>query len=763
MQTLDSITSTLGKAEPGMRRLRPASSTPRAFTESGANGSTPPRGIPRPAGVARRGRADFSAPPVPARHIPRPRLAKRLAQEREATVIVLAAPAGYGKSALLAEWAARDARPFAWLDMTADDDDGTNLLRSLSAALGSLAPGAERPSTGSVLVLDEAHRLRSRLSLEILAELAADVPPGVTLVVAFRSEPQLRLGRLRAAHRLLQIGPSELAMNADEAVQLLTAAGVDSGDALAEQLVERSEGWPACMSLAASALGAGAGDGARPSSIRGSDHAVAAYLREEIFAPLDAEERSLLRRAAVLEHLSGELCDAALDREGSAQILHELAASTMILIPQDPAHTWYRCHALVRDALLAELEACEAAELPRLHARASGWYADHGDTDRAIGHAVAAGDAERVGRLLWEDAPRLLCEGPGDLQRWLSAFAAVEIASSPQLALASAHDHLGRGDLVTARHWGHVGAEALGREAPGEGAASLEAGVLLIDAAAGVGGLDELATNAGRAYDLAPRAGPLRPLCCLLRGVAMHLAGEREDARRYLREGAHAYTSTMPAAAPLCLTQLALMDIEDDDWELAGDGTARALSWLAARDLDGQPTAALTVAVWALTMARAGRADEAKTSLTRASQMLERLADFMPWYEVETRIVLARTCIQLADVAAARALLSQASRLARRALPAPRLVAWMDDAWGEIDGVSAAALSGPGSLTMAELRVLRFLPSHLSFREIGERLHVSGNTVKSQAHAVYAKLDASSRNEAVVQAAALGLIEAPMA
>ena len=156
---------------------------------------------------------------------------------------------------------------------------------------------------------------------------------------------------------------------------------------------------------------------------------------------------------------------------------------------------------------------------------------------------------------------------------------------------------------------------------------------------------------------------------------------------------------------------------------------------------------------------RRGRGDEAKCDVTRAIHLVDQFDGFMPWYEVETRILIARASIGLADVATARASLSHASRVLRRISDAPEFHAWLDDGWADIDEHSASALTGPASLTIAELRILRFLPTHLSFREIGERLHVSTNTVKTQAHAVYRKLDASSRSGAVARARDVGLVD----
>jgi LuxR family maltose regulon positive regulatory protein len=146
--------------------------------------------------------------------------------------------------------------------------------------------------------------------------------------------------------------------------------------------------------------------------------------------------------------------------------------------------------------------------------------------------------------------------------------------------------------------------------------------------------------------------------------------------------------------------------------------------------------------------------------MKRAIRLLSKLEDFTPWYQVELRITLARAAVWLSDVVAARKLLAEASRAARRIPDAPVLTDWLQDAWAQADQFVAASLVAPTTLTTAELRVLRMLPTHLSFREIASRLHVSANTIKSQAHAVYRKLDASSRSDAVTAARAVGLLDA---
>jgi LuxR family transcriptional regulator, maltose regulon positive regulatory protein len=209
----------------------------------------------------------------------------------------------------------------------------------------------------------------------------------------------------------------------------------------------------------------------------------------------------------------------------------------------------------------------------------------------------------------------------------------------------------------------------------------------------------------------------------------------------------------------LCLSQLAMITIEEGDWDRGVDLIARAVRQVERHDLSSYPASALTFAVSADVRSHVGHVDEGKRDARRAAHLLTRLGDFIPWYEAETRIMLARAALRLADIGAARALLAQASQLARLVPDAVVFGGWLEETWDLVDSAATAALAGPATLTMAELRILRFLPTHLSFREVGARLHVSTNTVKTQAHAVYRKLGVSSRSEAVSRAADIGLLD----
>jgi LuxR family maltose regulon positive regulatory protein len=201
-----------------------------------------------------------------------------------------------------------------------------------------------------------------------------------------------------------------------------------------------------------------------------------------------------------------------------------------------------------------------------------------------------------------------------------------------------------------------------------------------------------------------------------------------------------------------------MIAIEARDWELADDLTDRAGNLIEARGLAHYPMCALAFAASAAARAHAGRADEAKRDVRRGIDLLTVLGDFMPWYGAEARVLLAHASLRLADAVGARTLLAEASRLARRTHGAVIFQQWFDAAWASMDALAEERLAGASSLTIAELRILRFLPSHRSFREIATQLGVSPNTVKTHAHAVYRKLGAASRSEAVARASDAGLL-----
>jgi LuxR family maltose regulon positive regulatory protein len=551
----------------------------------------------------------------------------------------------------------------------------------------------------------------------------------------------------------------DLAMTPAEAASLLRKEGLELEFEAVQELVRRTEGWPAALYLAAVSLLEHSELAAHFERFGGDDHMLSDFLRDEVLDTIPPTLREFAIRAAVLEELSGPLCDEVLEQRGSAVALSSLAGVTELLIPLDSTHERYRWQRLVRDALRAELRRIEPDAEPRLHTRASAWYAQRGNLDRAIDHAVGARDADLTGELLWANTPSYVARGhAAQVERWLSSFGHDVIAGSASLSLSAAHAALAAGKLDDAQQWALSARSALDRQFERQPVNSLAIGLAAIDgllARTGAGAMREAAT---RGYKLEPDDSPWRPLLCLLRGVAEHLIGDRVAAVRSFEEGAGLSGTAEPLVAALCLALSAMIAIEQSEWDLAEELTDRAHNIVEECRIATYPMVALVYAASAAARAHRDRADEAKRDLRRGVDLLESLNEFMPWYGADARVLLANASLSLADVVRARALLAEASRLARRIPDAVIFEHWFNEAWACMDMRAEASLAGPSSLTIAELRILRFLPSHRSFREIALQLGVSANTVKTQALAVYRKLGAGSRSEAVARASEAGLI-----
>ncbi len=665
---------------------------------------------------------------------------------------MIVAPPGYGKSSLLSEWAERDARPFVWL--ASEALESVDLRSTADAAVGH---GDDRGEF--VVALDDAHLAPPDVVRDLLGLLLAELPDGATVAVGSRTEPPLPLGRLRARRALIEVRTPDLAMMPAEAALLLRQAGLELDFTTVQALVRRTEGWPVGLYLAALSVGEQADVAGALGRLRGDDHHLAEYFRDEVLSTLPPDLTEFALRTSVLDELAGPVCDAVLETRGSALTLRRLEKAMPLLRPLDPAHEVFRWHGLFRDALGAELRRT-APELVRpLHERACAWYEASGEIDEAIAHAVSSGDLVHTGDLLWANIVAYVTQGRNELvQDWLTGFTRDELGSYAPLALAGAHSFLAAGNVAEARHLAVAAAAVAERSRGARGPRSLRAGLAGFEAIIGRVGVGGMGEAAERVCELEPADSPWRPVCLFLRGTALHLTGDSASAVRLLGEGADLSAATAPSTTALCLAQAAMIAIEQQDWDTAAELTDRARRVIDERGLAEYPICALAFAASAATRAHHGRADEAKRDLRSGIELLTVLGDFIPWYGAEARILLAHASLWLADVVGARTLLAEASRLARRTSGAVIFERWFDEAWSHMDELAETSLAGPSSLTIAELRILRFLPSHRSFREIASQLGVSANTVKTQAHAVYRKLGAASRSEAVMRASDAGLL-----
>src|SRR5215216_1355561 len=401
--------------------------------------------------------------------VARPRLVDRLAPAQAGELTLVCAPAGFGKTALLADWARRDPRrdprPVAWLSLDDADNDPARFWRHLAAALETVCPGvADRVAallqglqptsfeavvttlvnelagvTGEVvLLLDDYHLIQAPQVHQSMELLLAHLPAQLRLVVASRADPPLPLARLRARGQLAELRERDLRFTPTEAAELLrTAVGSELPEAAVVALAERTEGWVAGLQLAALSLQGRINPAAFIDGFSGSHRYVLDYLTEEV---LDGQPDHLVRfllETSILERLCGPLCDAVTGRADSQALLEQVERANLFLVPLDEVRGWWRYHHLFAELLRARLEREQPERVPGLHRAAAGWCERHGLAEDAVRHALAAGDVGWAARLVERYADGLLVRGESaTVQRWLAALPAELAGSRPRLLLA---------------------------------------------------------------------------------------------------------------------------------------------------------------------------------------------------------------------------------------------------------------------------------------------------------------------------------------
>jgi LuxR family maltose regulon positive regulatory protein len=533
-------------------------------------------------------------PRVPPGFVARPRLTAPL--DEAGRLILACAPAGFGKTALLAAWASAGPRPVAWLSLDEGDNDPARFWRHVAAALDRVRPGvsgrirpllgpppppsfegvvtallndlAERPAEQGLLVLDDYHLVTAPQVHAAVQFLLDHLPPGLRLVLATRSDPPLRLGRLRARGELTELRAADLRFTETEAATLLRGAPAGRGltGAAVEALTAMTEGWAAGLTLAGLALaGLGparqSGDytGAFVAAFSGSHRYVLDYLAEEVLDGQDPQVRAFLLETSVLGRLTGDLCDAVTGRPGGQAMLERIERAGLFLLPLDEVRGWWRYHHLFADLLQARLTAEQPERIPALHRAAAAWHAEHGLPDDAVRHALAAGELTQAAELVERHFDAVYFTGENaTLQRWLSALPANLARSRPRIALARAFLALTAGDMDTA----------------GQAVAALPA-----DPA----GADDFRPSAGADASFitnVPAAAAIaRAWLAFLRGDAEEMARLAAQAEARLRDGEQMLAS-------ICRLNLALADWLRGRLGAAGPQfTAAIAGWRAAGQL----------------------------------------------------------------------------------------------------------------------------------------------------------------------------------
>jgi LuxR family transcriptional regulator, maltose regulon positive regulatory protein len=731
--------------------------------------------------------AKLFRPPVRPGIVRRNALVERLRKAETVSVVAITAPAGYGKTTLLAEWAERDRRPFAWVSVDEADGDPVVFLGHVAVALDRIEPiephvlesiasptGANSARVLSrlssalatrtrpfVLVLDDLDRLGEPSVMDAVSTIAGSVPEGSALALATRAVPDVGLPRLRADGRLVEVGVEDLALGPPQAYRLLRAAGVRATKSEAAELTDATEGWPVGLYLAALSLQEQRRSTVPPIRFTGDDRFVVDYVRSEVLGRLSRERQRFLTRTSILDRLNGPLCDAIMERSGSARTLESIERQNLLLVPLDRQREWYRYHNLFRDVLRAELARREPEAIPELHRRAAERFEEAGMLEEAFVHAQASGDEDRAVELLQRAGLVAYRAGRiASLRRWLDLLGEYVIARHGGLALMAAWIAALGGDPVAAQRWAIAADDAL-LDAPSlHGTASLRSSAAQVHATMSLGGADAMYRSAELAVREETGVSPYRASALTLLGLATLIRGEETAADAMFAEAAEVglRIGGMPAAS-LALAERSLIATSRGDGTAADDLVERARIVVRDAHLDEHITTGPVRAASARAALRAGDHEGARAELAAAHRLRPILTWGFPTIAVQTRLELARVYVGLSDVPGARTILAEVDEILAHRPDLGTLTTQAMELRTHIGSVRSGQSPGPTTLTAAEVRLLTFLPTHLSFREIGARLFVSPNTVKTQAISIYRKLGVSTRSDAVQAARDLRLLE----
>jgi len=715
-------------------------------------------------------------------------LIDRLARGDPRPIVSVIAPAGYGKTTLLSQWAERNGQSFAWVSVDEADNDPKVLLSYVAEALDAVEPIDERvfdalaspvssvpgsvvPRLGSafssmtspvVLVLDDVHVLHNSECRAALSVLADHVPGGSRLALAGRAQPPLRIARLRAEGKIAEIGPNDLSLTCEEASSLLRDAGVALAQDEVAELHQRTEGWPAGLYLAALCLREGGPFAGAASSFGGDDRLVSEYMESEFLARISRRQRAFLTRTAVLERMCGPLCEAVLDMGGSAAILADLARSNLLLVPLDRRGQWYRYHHLLRDMLLAELHRVEPGLIPVLRRRAAGWYLRNGWPEEALEYSMAAGDVNGAARLVGQLVVPAYRQGRvTTIRRW---FGWLEdrggIGKHPMAAVLASLFSALTGRPFDAERW----ADAVDRWQYGDPARpddpSAEAWAALLRAILCRRGAEQMRADADEAVRGFAAGSFVTPAPALLQGIARILCGDIDGGDLSLEEAVSVgEKADAPDDLAVALCERSLVAMARGQWDQAEVLAERARTVLCRAGIEESYATPLICALRARAGMHRGDAPAARRELLSAQHLRPLLTYAIPYLAVQARIELARVHLALADPAGARTLMREVDDLLRRRPGLGTMAGQAEALRAQLARDRGASVPGASALTAAELRLLPMLSTHLSFPEIAEEMFLSRHTIKSEANSIYRKLGVSSRSQAVSRSVELGLLE----
>jgi LuxR family maltose regulon positive regulatory protein len=728
--------------------------------------------------------------PVLREVVERPRLVAALGASGERLKLVRA-PAGWGKSTLVAAWAKSDpdGREFAWLALDGGDNDperfwsyAIEALRRLDPTIGAGSlPLLNAPGTGieehvvpallnelgelghpAVLVIDDYHLITS-VDIDRQVALFIDrLPAGVEVVLASRSEPGLPLARWRAGGELLEIDADGLRFAEGDAEGLLNEVlDLGLGRDQVARLCDRTEGWVAGLYLAGLSLRGNADPASFVDRFAGDDRNVVDYLSAEVLAAQPERIRTALVRASILDRFCAPLLEAVTGLDDGAALLAEIDRADLFLVELDSKREWYRFHHLFQHLLRLELSSREPDLVGELHRRAAAWHLGAANLPEAIEHTIGAGDRAEAAELIAQHWAATLLQQAGDsvIGAWLDALGDDAVAADFRLCFARCFVELSYGDMDAVARWLEIAARA---PVPGqtfEGLSSKQGGLACVRAAY-LWESGDVGNSLKAGKEVLEHEGedsPWRAIGAACIGLAHGAMGDWPEGSRWMRE-----YSRLGARFAMHLNEssgigsAAAFEAELGNWDEADRLATRALEIAAAFGMYEHWMTSEAHLAKGMVARERGEPAEAERELARAAEVARRGAG--PVITAHALFHLTLLCFAAGERERARAELEEAERLVGAAPdPGPALPPRLAEARHRLDSARRELVAGD-PLTERELDVLRLLDSDLSQREIGDRLHVSLNTVKTHTRGIFRKLEAADRSDAVVRAHELDLL-----
>ncbi len=408
-------------------------------------------------------------------HIVRPRLLQMMDESLHRKMTLICAPAGYGKTSLVASWVQEQGRPVAWISLDARDNDLMRFWLYVSSAVaGAYLPPGDRlpllfvnrdPSSweqGLTILLSEMNRIPEPVTLILddyqtiglpdihttLAYLIERMPTHVHLVLLARAEPPLPVSRLLASGQLNCLSHTDMRFYRDEAVAFFRRRTNGSvADAVIDRWVSRTEGWAVGMQLGALALRQRSPDDV-PDRLGGEEHPIADYLWEEVFQQQSVDVQAFMMRTSLLNRMCAPLCDAITGQRNGQDMLERIERNQLFLVPLDRRKEWFRYHHLFSEFLLDRLRKRERDAIPELHAAAASWFEANGYDEEAIEHYLAANQMNRAAEAMLRLLPSRIKQEWSTLAAWIGALPDSVLRAYPRLLLTNIflHGLLGRID-----------------------------------------------------------------------------------------------------------------------------------------------------------------------------------------------------------------------------------------------------------------------------------------------------------------------------